>query len=273
MTLTIGTGPFGDQGVGRFNFEVTAPEGHALYFEESPRRVRAVFGGETVADSGSVTLLHERDHLPLYYFPEADVRMDLLEATDHTTHCPFKGDASYWSVKVGERVAEDAAWSYPEPIEGCPPISGFMSFYWDAMDSWFEEDEEVFVHARDPYHRVDVLDSSRHVKVSVSGEVIADTIHPKLLFETGLPTRYYIPPEDVDREKLVPSESQTRCPYKGTASYMSVREREEGEDLIWYYPEPIPAVEKISDHLCFYNEKTDLEVDGEALSRPKTRFS
>ena len=273
MTLTIGTGPFGDQGSGEFNFEVTAPEGHALYFEESPRRVRVMFGGETIADSRSAKLLHERDHLPLYYFPEEDVRMDLLEKTTHTTHCPFKGDASYWSVKVGESIAENSAWSYPEPIENCPPISGFISFYWNAMDSWFEEDEEVFVHARDPYHRVDVLDSSRHVKVSVAGEVIAETRNPKLLFETGLPTRYYIPPENVKSEKLRPSETRTECPYKGTASYYSVAGYEEGEDAIWHYPEPIAAVGKVAEHLCFYNERVDLEVDGEALPRPKTRFS
>src|SRR3712207_912723 len=193
MTLTIGTGPFGDQGDKAFNFQVRAPGGHVLYFEDSPRWVRVTLGGETIADSKRVKLLHETGHLPVYYFPEADVRMDLLEESDHTTQCPFKGVASYWSVRVGDKVAENSAWSYPEPIDLAPPLAGYLAFYWRMMDHWYEEDEEVFVHPRDPYHRVDILESSRHVKVRVNGEVVAETERPKILFETGLPPRYYIP--------------------------------------------------------------------------------
>ncbi len=274
MTLTIGTGPFGEQSTGAFNFKVKAPGDHALYLEDSPRRVRARFNGETVADSRRVKLLHEAGLLPVYYFPEEDVRMDLLEESDHTTHCPFKGDASYWSVRVGDEVAENAAWSYPEPIDSAPPFSGLIAFYWRKMDAWFEEDEQIFVHPRDPYHRHDILDSSRHVKVTVNGEVVAETDHPKILFETGLPPRYYIPPEDVRKEALVPSDKQTQCPYKGIASYYSV---EAGggrlEDLVWYYPEPIPEAGKIKGLLCFFNEKVDLEVDGEMQERPHTQWS
>jgi uncharacterized protein (DUF427 family) len=274
MTLTIGTGPFGDQGDKTFNFEVRAPRDHVLYFEDSPRRVRVMFSSETVADSHRVKLMHEAGLLPVYYFPIEDVRMELLEESDHTTHCPFKGDASYWSVRVGERVAENAVWGYPKPIDSAPPLAGYLAFYWRMMDHWYEEDEEVFVHPRDPYHRVDVLDSSRHVKVSVNGEVVAETDHPKLLFETGLPPRYYIPPEDVREVALVPSDKQTQCPYKGVASYWSVEAgRGREEDLVWYYPEPIPAAGKIKDHLCFFNEKVDLEVDGEEQVRPQTQWS
>ncbi len=134
MTLTIGTGPFGDQGDKAFNFEARAPRDHVLYFEASPRRVRVAFGGETVADSRRAKLMHEAGLLPVYYFPEEDVRMDLLEATDHATRCPFKGDASYWSVRVGERVAENAVWSYPEPTESAPPLKGYLAFYWRKME-------------------------------------------------------------------------------------------------------------------------------------------
>jgi len=137
MALALGSGPFGEKSAGAFSFEVTAPRDHALYLEGSSRRVRVVFGGETVADSRSVKLLHETGHLPLYLFPQQDVRMDPLEATDHTTHCPFKGDASYRSVKVGARVAENAVWGYPEPLESFPPIAGHVAFYWDAMDASF----------------------------------------------------------------------------------------------------------------------------------------
>jgi uncharacterized protein (DUF427 family) len=274
MTLTIGTGPFGDQGEKTFNFKVEAPSDHVLFFEDSPRRVRVVLGGETVADSRRVKLMHETRHLPVYYFPEEDVRMDLLEATDHTTTCPFKGEASHWSVRVGENVAENAVWSYPDPIESAPPIEGYLAFYWRKMDHWYEEDEEVFVHPRDPYHRVDVLESSRHVKVSVNGEVVAETDRPVVLFETGLPPRYYIPPEDVRKDVLVPSDRHTQCPYKGVASYHSVEVGGKTvENLIWHYPEPIAAAENIRGNLSFFNEKVDLEVDGEAQERPQTQWS
>ncbi|MDQ3913608.1 MAG: DUF427 domain-containing protein [Actinomycetota bacterium] len=274
MTLTIGTGPFGEQSTGTFNFKIKAPSNHTLYLEDSPRRVRVKFDGETVADSRRVKLMHEAGLLPVYYFPEEDVRMDLLEESDHTTNCPFKGDASYWSVRVGDKVAENAAWSYPEPIDSCPPIAGYLAFYWRKMDHWYEEDEEVFVHPRDPYHRVDILDSSRHVKVTVNGEVVAKTERPKVLFETGLPPRYYFPPEDVREDVLVESEKSTRCPYKGIASYWSVEAGGELiEDLIWYYPEPIPEAGKIKGRLAFFNEKVDLEVDGEEQERPQTQWS
>ena len=274
MTLTIGTGPFGDQGEKTFNFEIEAPRDHVLYFEDSPRRVRVMFNGETVADSRRVKLMHEKGLLPVYYFPEEDVRMDLLEESDHTTFCPFKGDASYWSVRVGEELAENAVWGYPEPIDSAPPLTNYLAFHWRMMDHWYEEEEEVFVHPRDPYHRVDILDSSRHVKVSVNGEVVAESERPKVLFETGLPPRYYIPPEDVREEALVESQKSTQCPYKGNASYWSIEARgERVDDLVWYYPDPIPEAARIEGHLAFFNEKVDLEVDGEVQERPRTQWS
>jgi uncharacterized protein (DUF427 family) len=274
MALTVETGPFGERSKGTFNFDTGVLQPHTLYFEDSPRRVRVMFGGETVADSKRAKLLHETGHLPVYYFPEEDVRMDLLEESDHTTYCPFKGDASYRSVRVGDRISENAVWSYPEPIDSATPLAGYLAFYWNEMDAWYEEDEEVFVHPRDPYHRVDILESSRHVEVRVNGEVVAETGRPKVLFETGLPPRYYIPPEDVRDEVLVESEKTTRCPYKGIASYWSVEAGgERVEDLVWYYPDPIPEAAKIKGHLCFFNEHVDLEVDGEEQERPKTRWS
>jgi uncharacterized protein (DUF427 family) len=275
MTLTIGTGPFGESSAGAFNFEVTAPRDHVLYMEESPRRVRAVFNGETVVDSRRAKLMHERGLLPIYYFPEEDLRADLLEPTDHTTHCPYKGDASYRSVRVGDRIAEGAVWQYPAPIEGAPPLlEGHAAIYFRVMDHWYEEAEEIFVHPRDPYHRVDVLQSSRNVRVSLNGELVAASVRPKVLFETGLPPRYYLPSEEVAERFLRPSDKGTDCPYKGSASYYSVEAGGETvEDLVWYYPDPIPAVEPIKDHLCFFNERVDLEVDGETQQRPRTQWS
>ncbi len=272
MALTMGTGPFGPQASGVFNFEVETR--HVLYFEDSPRRVRVLFNGEFVADSRRVKLLHETGHLPVYYFPEQDVRLDLVRPSAHHTHCPVKGDARYWTVVVGDRAAENALWGYPEPVEGAPPLAGHLAFYWDRVDRWFEEDEEVFVHPRDPYHRIDVIPSSRRVAVSLKGQLLAESLRPRLLFETGLPVRYYLPEEDVDLDLLVPSDSRSRCPYKGIATYRSVELGDQlASDVVWSYSRPNPAVADIAGLLCFYNERIDLLVDGEREPRPRTPFA
>ncbi|MHA1571420.1 MAG: DUF427 domain-containing protein, partial [Alphaproteobacteria bacterium] len=159
-------------------YDILSPvsgSGYRLVIEDSPRRVRAVFNGETVADSAQMKLMHETRHIPVYYFSMADVRMDLLEKSDHTTHCPHKGEASYWHVKVGDRVALNAMWSYEMPFDNVPDAKGLAAFYWNRMDHWYEEDEEIFIHARDPFKRVDTTPSSRRVVVTLGGEVVADT--------------------------------------------------------------------------------------------------
>jgi uncharacterized protein (DUF427 family) len=198
------------------------------------------------------------------------VRSDLLEPTERHTHCPKKGDASYYTIRAGDRVVENGAWYYPEPLPRAPEaLQGLIAFYFDRMDRWLEEAEEIGVHPRDPYHRVDVVASDRHIRVLVEGEVLAETDSALALFETGLPTRWYIPAEDVLAERE-PSDTVTHCPYKGQASYYSVG----GEkDLIWYYPEPRAEVGRIAGRLCFYNERVDLELDGELSERPATPFS
>ena len=133
-----------------------------------------------------------------------------------------------------------------------------MTFEWSKMDAWFEEDDEVYVHARDPYKRVDVLHSSRHVSVVVAGELVAETRRPSLLFETGLPTRYYLPKADVRMERLIPNAKETRCPYKGLASYYSVRTGAAiVPDIAWCYRHPIPECSKIENLVCFFNERVD----------------
>jgi uncharacterized protein (DUF427 family) len=273
MSLTVGSGPFGERPAGAFNLELPGPRG-LIYFEDSPRRIRARLAGETVVDSRRAKLLHEHRHLPVYYFPVDEVRADLLEPTDHATHCPFKGDASYWSVRVADRVAENAVWGYLDPIEGAPPLAGYQAFYWGRMDEWLEEDEPAIVHARDPYHRVDVLDTSRHVRVSLEGRLLAETRRARVLFETGLPPRWYFPPEDVRRELLSDSDSTSGCAYKGFASYWSAHAGETLEDdLVWTYREPRPDAERVRGYLAFFNERVDLEVDGELQERPVTQWS
>ena len=271
MSLTIGTGPFGERPGGVHNAE--GPK-RFLFLEDSPRRIRATFSGEVVIDSRRAKLLHEGGHLPIYYFPESDVRMDLLVPSDHTTHCPHKGEASYWSLRVGDELSENAAWAYRNPIEGAPPIDGHLAFYWGKLDEWFEEDEQVFGHARDPYHRIDVMPSSRHVRIRVNGVVVSESSRAKALFETSLPTRWYLPPEDVRTDLLLPSDKKTRCAYKGLASHCSVRAGDEVvQDLVWYYPEPSREAEDVKDFLCFFDEKVDVELDGELQQRPQTQWS
>jgi uncharacterized protein (DUF427 family) len=244
---------------------------HRVWTEPNARRVRAVVANVVVADSSNSLYLFETNHLPMYYIPRADVRLDLLEATEHHTHCPYKGDASYYSIVVGDRRVENAVWAYPDPIPGAPDIADYVAFYWDLVDTWYEEDEEVFRHARDPYHRVDVLHSSRHVRVLLNGELLADTHRPRLLFETGLPVRYYIPKLDCRMELLTPSDRRTRCPYKGEAVYWSIQAGDERlEDGVWSYPAPIPEIGKIENLLSFYNEHLDIEVDGVLQERPVT---
>lgn len=253
---------------------ITQQEEQRVRLEPCPRRIRVFFGGETVADTTQAVYLFEKGHLPVYYIPLPDIRQDLLRQTGHHTTCPYKGEATYYSVVAGGRTAENAVWAYPEPIEAVGELAGYAAFYWDKADAWFEEDDEVFVHPRDPYHRVDVLNSSRHVQVVVGGTVVADSRRPRLLFETGLPVRYYLPKLDVRQDLLVPSPSRTRCPYKGEAVYWSVEAGGERlDDGAWGYPAPLPEIPKIENLVCFYNEKVDIIVDGTVQERPVTKWS
>jgi uncharacterized protein (DUF427 family) len=130
------------------------------------------------------------------------------------------------------------------------------------------------VHVRDPYHRVDVLDSSRHVTVSLNGVPLAESTRARVIYETGLPPRWYLPADDVRMELLEPTESTSGCAYKGTASYFAVRgEGIDEDDLVWTYRDPRPDAERVRDLLCFFNERVDIEVDGEPQGRPETPWS
>ena len=242
--------------------------------EASARWIRVRFGGQIVADSRRVLLLREPGQVPVYYFPRTDIRAEALVPADHATPCP-RGGATCWTVRVGDRAAEHAAWAYPAPPADRLALRDHVAFEWPKMDAWFEEDDEVYVHARDPYKRVDVLHSSRHVRVVVAGEVVADSRRPALLFETGLPTRYYLPKADVRMDLLEPTESETRCPYKGLASYYSVRAGSTVvRDIAWCYRHPIPECSKIENLVCFFDERVDaVFVDGELQRRPRTRWS
>jgi uncharacterized protein (DUF427 family) len=241
---------------------------------ESPRWVRVWFGGEWLASSKRMMLLRQHGFLPVYYFHAEDVRTDLLVPTDYTTESPYKGIASYWNVVVGERVAPCAAWSYLDPRPGSPDTRGYYSFDWHSMDAWYEESERLYVHARDPHVRADALPSRRRVQIEVGGTLVAESRRPVLLFETGLVTRYYVPPGDVRMDLLSPSETFTLCPYKGRASYYHLSSGDEFyEDIAWQYRRPLPDVASAAGHLCFWNERDDttILVDGEPVEPLGTR--
>jgi uncharacterized protein (DUF427 family) len=273
MGMMTGNGPLSARPAGRFNFD-PPPPGQALYVEPCPKRVRVVFGGETVADSRGVRIVHESGHQPVYYFPPEDVRAEFLLASDRHSHCPKKGDAGYHTIVVGDQMAESAAWFYPEPLTGAEDLRGLIAFYWDRMDAWFEEDEEVVGHPADPYHRIDLRRSSAHVRVSRNEELLAESNRAVALFESNLPTRWYLPVQDV-QARLEPSDTTSLCPYKGNAGYHSVvlADGEVVKDLIWSYADPRPEVLGIKGLVCFYNERVDIELDGQPQERPESPWS
>ena len=245
-------------------------------WRRSPRRVRVHFAGIAVADSDRTMLLRQHGFLPVYYFPAEDVRTDLLVPTDYATHSPYKGTARYWHLEAPEHTARFAVWGYVQPKPGSPDTRGYYAFDWHSMDAWYEEDERLHVHARDPLLRVDALRSKRRVRVEIGSAVVAESSCPVLLFETGLVTRYYLPPADVRQDLLRPSPTYTLCPYKGRARYYHLDlDGARYEDIAWQYMRPLPAIAAVASHLAFWNEREDtaIFVDGEPLERLGVRES
>ena len=238
--------------------------------EPTPRRIRVRLAGELVADSDRAQLLvqYGPGALPTYYLPRDDVRRDAL--VDEQVGADGR---RRWTVRAGDAEAVGAAWQHEEPLADMTALAGCVTFCWRQLE-WYEEDERVVVHARDPHSRVDTLRSSRRVQVVVAGEQVADSARPLLLLETSLPIRYYLPFSDVRTDLLHPSDTVSTCPYKGLARYWSVRVGETVvPDVAWSYPEPIAENPKIRDLVCFFNERVDLVVDGRSVPRPVSPWS
>jgi len=260
MTLTMGKAPLASTGPDAVNYTIDGPR-HRLLMTPFPRRVRAEFGGAMVFDTRRGQLLHESNLLPVLYVPVDDIDTSLLESTEHTTHCPFKGDASYWSVRVGDRLAENAVWGYEAPIAGVEWLRGGRAFYWDRLDTWYDEAEEVFGHLRDPYHRVDVRESDARVTVRIGDTVVAESAAPMLLSETGLPSRWYLPTSDVRTDLLRRSDTTTVCPYKGTSTYWSFTGGDGRiDDVSWSYEEPLDDARRVAGHLAFDGDAVTVDV-------------
>jgi uncharacterized protein (DUF427 family) len=240
----------------------TADVVRGMRIEQGAKRVRAYLAGQLVVDSSQPVLVWESPHYPTYYFPASDVRAH-LEEEGEIAHSTSRGDGVRYAVLVTDARAPSGALRYAtSPIER---LRDLVRLEWDAMDAWFEEDEQIFTHVRNPFTRVDILPSSRHVRVEVEGVTVAESASPHLLFETGLPVRYYLPRPHVRIDLLELDELVTHCPYKGTAQSWSLRlEGTLRENIAWSYPTPLPESERIAGLVAFYDGKVDLYVDGVA---------
>src|SRR6478609_755474 len=270
VSLTNGTAPFGPRPAGSFNRPMPESAG-LLFLEPFLPRIRGTVGDVTVVDSTATRMLHEHGQLPVLYFPVADVRMDLLEPNGRRSDSPGKGQAVHYRMTVGDRITEDAGWMFPEAQ--MPQLAGLIAFYLPSMQAWWQEDEPMPGHARDPYHRIEVLDTSRHIRVLIGDRVVAESSRARALFETGLPVRWYLPVADVAQDLLEDSATRTTCAYKGQARYVSVR-TDDGvrADLAWIYDEPLHDAARVAGYVAFWNELVDVEVDGVVESRPETSF-
>lgn len=242
------------------------------HIEPAPRRVRAFLGGVAVFDTTRALYVWESPHYPQYYIPLGDVNAAVLVDEGHVEHL-LRGTARRHGMAVGEISHAGAAHVY-----GADALAGLadtVRFDWDGLDAWYEEDEEVFVHPRDPYTRVDALRSTRPVRIELDGVVLAESGSPVLVFETGLPTRYYLNPSEVDFSHLEPSATVSACPYKGrTSGYWSVRTGATLQrDRAWTYGFPTRELLPIAGLIAFYNEQVDVFVNGELQPRPRTHFS
>jgi len=245
-----------------------------LEFEPSPRRIRIKFNGRVIVDSTNVMLMREGGHVPVLYFPMNDVQMDLFGPTNYSTYCGYKGEASYWTVSVGDRTEENVMWSYLNPHYETRSIKDYVALYWDRVDEWWEEDEQIFGHARDPKKRLDTVPSHRQVKIVLGGEVVSETTNAIFAFEGNHPLRFYIPESDITMALLTPTETTSVCPYKGRASYFSATINGIAyNDIAWSYRETLPECPRIKDLICFFNENVDaVFLDGEELPRPETKW-
>ena len=242
------------------------------HVEPVPRRLRGVLNGVTVFDTTRALYVWEWPKYPHYYIPFDDVAPEVV-VDEGKPERLRRGSARRYGLRVGEIAKKGVAHLFAgDKIEA---LAGMMRIDWAALDAWYEEDEQIFVHPRDPYTRVDAVRSTRPLRIELGGVVLAESSSPVMVFETGLPTRYYLNRTDVRLEHLQPSTTISSCPYKGqTSGYWSLAGAEHAQgDIAWSYDFPTAAVLPIAGLIAFYNEKVDIFLDGELLERPQTHFS
>jgi uncharacterized protein (DUF427 family) len=241
-----------------------------LRIEQTQKRVRGFIGGDVVFDTVHARLIWEVPYYPAYYIPAEDVHATLVHSEEDKASDRL-GDAECFDVKTGDTLVHNAARRYP--VSPTEELRDLIRFEWRALTEWLEEDEPIYTHPRDPYKRIDILTSSRHVEVKLKDVTVADSRQPRILFETTLPPRYYLPLTDVRMDLLRPSEKTSHCAYKGMANYWSVEiDGELHEDVVWIYRTPLPEAQKVTGLAAFFNERVDLYVDGRLQPRPQTPF-
>ena len=261
MGLAWQQGPLASGAVGHFLAPQPMPE-RILYAEPLRRRMRVKFGDQNIADSEDVVLLHEPGRYPVAYFPLGDVRPGVLIAEERVTQHRDLGETRWLTVSLDGREANHAAWEYSALPEYAGVLDGRVAFAWRAMDAFYEEDERIVGHAADPYHRVDIRQSSRHLVVKDGRRVVADSHRPLVLFESGFAPRWYVPREDIDGNALIAVEGQTFCPYKGLASYYDIGEHKKAA---WSYEKAWPEVARVSNFVSFEADKVDVFLGDKKL--------
>ena len=243
-------------------------------FGTTGTRIRAEHDGRILADSRNAVLLRESPAQLTYGFPQADIAEGALERSEKTRRSKRRGEQIFWHIGAGESREENAAFAFTEVPDGRPDLRGYVFIDFRALDAWYEEEEELIGHPRDPFTRIDVRRSSAHVEVKADGVTVATSFRPMVLVETGLSTRYYIPNDDVSWKYLELSQATTECPYKGRSKYWSVRVGDTvHEDVAWAYPEPLQDAQPVSETVCFQQEKLEVYVDGERQETPPKFFT
>jgi uncharacterized protein (DUF427 family) len=258
MGLAWQQGPLATAAIGRFLVPDPLPE-RLLYAEPLRRRMRVRFGEAWVADSEDVTLLHEPGRYPVAYFALGDVSPDVLEVSDHTTRHQDLGTTAWYTVRAGSLSRPRAAWQHTELPDYAGELKGRVAFAWRAMDGFYEEDQRLVGHAADPYHRIDIRKTSRHLAVRHGDQVIADTTRPLALYESGFAPRWYVPRADVNEPALTPVEFQTFCPYKGVCSYYDIGD---AGRAAWSYLEAWPEVGAVAGFISFEPDLVEVSLDG-----------
>ena len=264
-----------------------------LRYEPTAKRVRAMLGGGVVVDSTRAVLVWEpRRIVPSYAVPESDIHGELVPSSTPGSDGELEAGSRLPGVfarpvldpsvpfsahTTGGEAVDVRANGETSPGAGLrladPDLAGYVLLDFPAFDGWTEEDEPIVGHPRDPFHRIDVLASSRHIRLELDGQVLAESFRPMLLFETMLPVRYYLPREDVGAE-LVPSDTRTYCAYKGRASYWSASVGGRlVPDLAWTYPEPLTDASRVGNLVAFFNERVNVVLDGQRSERPITPWS
>jgi uncharacterized protein (DUF427 family) len=261
MGLSWQQGPLASAAAGRFLVPGSLPE-RMLFAEPLRRRMRVRFGGEWIADSEDVVLLHEPGRYPVAYFPLAAVAGGVLEPSRYTTDHPGLGPVTWYTVRAGGQAAQRGAWQHTGLPGHASELKERIAFGWRAMDAFYEEDERILGHAADPYHRIDIRQTSRHLVVRHQDRVIADSKRPLALYESGFAPRWYIPRADVDTSALTPVQGQTFCPYKGLCSYYDVAG---AERAAWAYEDAWPEVRRISGSVSFEPDAVEVHMDGTRL--------